>query len=89
MVRQALKGLKKERLIPDLRRPITLDILSKLCLVTYSVCISEYEALLFHAAFVLIFFAALRITEMLPNNKKSLTSLQLSEVSILMRSYFY
>lgn len=80
-VKQALKGLRKVKLAPDKRRPITLDTLSKLCLATPFVCISEYEAILFHAAFVLMFFAAFRISEMLPNNKHSLEGLFLSEVS--------
>lgn len=66
-----------------MRRPITLDILSKLCLASSIVCISEYEAMLFYAAFVLIFFAAPHISEMLPNNKQSLASLRFNEVSIL------
>lgn len=79
-VRQALKGLRKGGSVQDTRRPITIEVLSRLCLATPWVCTSEYEALLFHAAFVLMFFAALRISEMLPSNKHSFDGLLVSEV---------
>lgn len=65
-----------------MRRPISLDILRDICLVTPKVCNSEYEAILLHSAFVLIFFAALRISEMVPANKKGNSGLLFNEVLI-------
>lgn len=81
-VRQALKGYRRRTFIPDMRRPISLDLLRNICLITHSVCRSEQEALLFHSAFVLIFFAALCISELVPNNKKAISDLKFGEVVI-------
>lgn len=49
----------------DVRRPISLEIFSKLWDLTLSVCVSPYEALLFQIAFVLAFFGALHISELI------------------------
>lgn len=80
LIKQTLKGYKK--LFPkfDSRRPITLDILSSLFSILPRVCSSFYEATLFRAAFVIAFFAALRISEFVAPNKKSSSSLSLCDV---------
>lgn len=78
-VRQALKGYKLGNLRPDAHRPITVNIL-KVCLATSMVCSSDYESLLFHTAFILMFFAALRISELLPDNKLGLSGLGFPDV---------
>ena len=47
----------------DSRRPITVDILGRLCNLLQSICSSNYEAILFKAAFLLAFFGFLRVGE--------------------------
>lgn len=79
-VRQALKGYRKLTFTPDDRRPISLSTLKRICLSTRVICNSEYEALLFHVAFVVMFFAALRISELVPNNKQGVSGLKFNEV---------
>lgn len=81
-VRQFLKGYRRLTFTPDTRRPISIELLRDICLATNRVCRSEFEALLFNAAFVLIFFAALRISELVANNKKGNSGLQAGEVCI-------
>lgn len=68
-VKQALKGYKRMTFVSGNRRPISLDILSGVCGVTKAVCFSTYEALLFGTAFVLVFFGACRISELVPGNR--------------------
>lgn len=65
-----------------MRRPISSDLLKNICLTIPMVCCSEYEALLLHSDFVLIVFAALRISEMVPINKKGNSCLHFDEVLI-------
>ncbi|OCT78884.1 hypothetical protein XELAEV_18029974mg [Xenopus laevis] len=63
VVKQFLKGWHKGKFVADKRKPITLDLLHKLLLVSESVCLSDYEATLFKLLFLLMFFAALRVSE--------------------------
>ncbi|OCT76264.1 hypothetical protein XELAEV_18031459mg [Xenopus laevis] len=63
VVKQFLKGWHEEKFVADKRKPITLDLLHKLLLVSESVCLSDYEATLFKLLFLLMFFAALRVSE--------------------------
>lgn len=60
-VGQALKGYRKVNFTADSRKPLTLLMLRRLCLITAEICFSEYEALLLKPVFTLTFFAALRI----------------------------
>lgn len=48
----------------DDRRPITFDLLAFLFRVLPSVCFSDFESVLFQAAFSLAFFAALCLSEL-------------------------
>ncbi|XP_053556943.1 uncharacterized protein LOC128648368 isoform X1 [Bombina bombina] len=70
-IRQTLKGWG--RMQPnkgDVREPITRDRLERLVAVLPIICKSEFEVLLFKAAFVLAFAGALRITELVSPSKK-------------------
>lgn len=60
-IRQALQESKKACFVADDRRPISIRLLKKILLI-YLVFFSYYEALLFKTAFVVAFFAALRIS---------------------------
>lgn len=74
LVRQSLKGYKRHNFTKDRRLPITPALLEKLCSITGQVCFSSFEAVLFRAVFSLMFFAALRVSE--------LDIIQLSDVFI-------
>lgn len=81
-VKQALKGYRRLTFVSDSRRPISLDILHGLCKVTAIVCFSKYEALLFKTAFVLAFFGAFRISELVPANKQGTSGIRFEQVVV-------
>lgn len=64
MVQQALKGYKKGKRVCDSRRPVTFPMLHQLIIQVSRVCASSYEASLFKAAFMLAFYEALRVGEL-------------------------
>lgn len=68
-VRQALKGYRKLHHAVDSRRPKSTEVLVRLCEVSHTVCWSEFEVCLFKSVFSTAFFAALRISELLPPAK--------------------
>lgn len=65
---QALKGYKKGFFHLD-RKGVTPSILYQLCGAADTVCSSYYEANLFRAVFSILFFRALRISEVVPPNR--------------------
>lgn len=71
LVKQALKGYRRSTFVPDDRRPIGLSLLRRLCDATLGVCFSGYEALLFKVTFVLFYFGAFRVSDLLPGSKLS------------------
>lgn len=66
VIRQALKGWRKEHVHTDRRRPVSYSLLGQLVEATVTVCKSSYKACLFQTAFCLAFFAALRVGELVP-----------------------
>lgn len=80
LIRQAIKGYRKNFPILDRRRPISFDILERLVAILPSICSSPFETKLFSAAFVLAFFAALRISEFVAPSKSTVSTLKLSDV---------
>lgn len=58
LVRQALRGLRKGHSRRDARRPVSFSLLGDLQNGLGQVCSSDYECLLFRAAFALAFFDA-------------------------------
>lgn len=80
LVSQSLKGYKKNFVEADSPRPMTLDMLKELCRILLEVCKDSYEVLLFRSAFILAFFAALRISEFVAANKKAVSNLKLSDI---------
>lgn len=82
-VRQVLKGYKRKNFKKDSRSPITPDMLSRICMATGYVCSSNYEAALFSSVFTLTFFAAFRISEVLPCSKTSTSGMLSSNVEFL------
>ncbi|XP_066437473.1 uncharacterized protein [Eleutherodactylus coqui] len=82
-IRQILRGWKKDKRRVDARRPITYNLLCKLLDVLEATCVNAEEALLFRAAFMLAFFAALRISELVPASKKKVGGLLFNDVLLL------
>lgn len=79
-VRQMMNGLKKGSMVADRRRPITSEVLGELLRALRHCCSSYYEFILFRTAFVLAFFGALRIGELVAVNKASTAPLGYSDV---------
>ncbi len=59
-----LKGCKKGGSTADLRVPITIDLLEKMCDSLISVCSNTFEATLFRAMFLTAFFGLCRVSEL-------------------------
>lgn len=79
-VTQVLKGLKKSRPSLDNRRPISIPILIDLLQILQDVCSSNFESLLFKAAFSIAFFGALRLGEFTAANRNAFSFLRFSHV---------
>ncbi|XP_031758062.1 uncharacterized protein LOC100497302 [Xenopus tropicalis] len=70
IIRQALKGWKREGKKGDTRRPVDFQLLQRLLAPLQVICRSQYETALFQAAFSLAFFGALPISELVPPSAK-------------------
>lgn len=88
LVRQALKGYRKQRGRPDLRRPVSFQLLGDLCRGVQDICSTSYECLLFRAAFSLAFFGAFRISELVAGNKGTEGGLLRDDVQVLEEGLF-
>lgn len=66
----------------DVRRPITLDILTQIRFKLRALCWSKYEARLFSAAFSFAFFGALRIGEVVCTDRLSQRGLLFEDVTV-------
>ena len=69
-VRKMLKGLQRSRPSKDIRAPVTIDLLKAFPVALRNVATSDYEALLFSTAFVVMFFGFLRVGEVAVAQKK-------------------
>lgn len=63
-----MKGWRKSYVARECRRPVSFNLLARLLDECDGVCYSEYDSLPFSTEFVLMFFAALRISELLPSS---------------------
>lgn len=79
LLRQMLQGLQRSAPVVSGRRPISLSLLARLVQVLPSVCFSSFECLLFRSAFLLAFFGAFRLMELVAVNRTSPTGLLFSE----------
>ncbi|OCT55830.1 hypothetical protein XELAEV_18003287mg, partial [Xenopus laevis] len=75
-------GHKRQFTKPDSRRPISADQLRRLISSLSNICFSKYEEILFKTTFVLSFFAAFRLGELVAENKKSVSSLRVGDVML-------
>jgi len=71
LVKRALKGAAKALTAPNIREPITIDLLHKLSRALHNVCYSSHEAKMFKSVFCLAFFGLFRIGELICTNKKT------------------
>lgn len=63
IIRRLVDGCRRKHARRDTRCPITLSILQSLLAALPHICASDYDAQMFKAAFMLAFFAFLRISE--------------------------
>lgn len=61
----------------DTRKPITPKILGDLCMTTDKICFSHFEAVLFQTFFSIMFFAALRVSELIAIKKQMMLFLRI------------
>ena len=63
LIKKIQEGCRRQRQSRDARLPITWGILEQLTVKLDSSCASQYETVLFRAAFLLAFFGLLRVGE--------------------------
>ena len=80
-ISKMLEGYKRLRANPDNRMPIMYNTLVAICKILGNICISEYETLLFRAAYRLAFFGLFRVSELVfTSSQQSDQPLQVSDV---------
>lgn len=63
LVRKLLDGMNRSQRRRDTRQPVTINLLHLLVHNLKFVCLSHYESILFTAAFMVAFYALLRVSE--------------------------
>ncbi|XP_053323805.1 uncharacterized protein LOC128497668 [Spea bombifrons] len=86
LVSQAMKGYRRGCRRVDSRRPVTFDLLGRLCVCLPGVCFSEFEVCLFRLSFVLAFFGAFRVSELVSPSTTTVGGLLFSDVLLRDRS---
>ena len=81
-VKQALKGYRKSTFVQDKRRPVSFELLRRICVSTNYTCLDQFESGLFTAAFCIAFFAALRVSELVPTTKSGTSGLLFQDVIV-------
>lgn len=69
VVRKMLEGLRRSNPSKDVRSPITFPLLKRIVKVLQTICTNKYEYCLFSSAFLLAYFALLRVGEITVSNK--------------------
>ncbi|OCT76062.1 hypothetical protein XELAEV_18031250mg [Xenopus laevis] len=83
IVKQILKGMQRKEGKTDTRKPITMVMMVKLIEVLEK--ISEYEKLMFKMLFIICFFGAFRISEVVSPSKKAAGGLEMTDVQLTER----
>ena len=84
IIRKMLEGCRRDRPgVPDVRHPLTYDMLTQAVGGSHVVCHSLYESCMFRAAMVLAFYGFLRVGEFTAQsaNKSSGRVLQMSDIT--------
>ena len=82
IVRRMLEGSRRDRITRDVRCSITMPTLKRLLFALPHVCISSYEVRLFRAAFIIAFFAFLRVGEFTVRARDHAPTLRLTDVNV-------
>lgn len=80
LVHRALRGYRKGLHKQDCRRSVSFAVLSTIISSLRKVCSDHFEQVLFRAAFILAFFGAFRIGELVSPSKKVVGGLKLDDV---------
>ncbi|OCT69274.1 hypothetical protein XELAEV_18040585mg [Xenopus laevis] len=83
LTKQILKGIARRNKAVDTRKPITMELLSKLVDVLPGVALSDYECILFRAVFIIAFFAALRVSKVVSPSRIKQGGLQVDDLTII------
>ena len=70
IVAKVMAGARNIGLVPDVRLPVPLPVLTRLVLALPTVFTSRYKCLMFHEMMVLAFKAYLRVGEMVPRSRR-------------------
>ncbi|XP_042299830.1 uncharacterized protein LOC121917774 isoform X1 [Sceloporus undulatus] len=84
-VRRVLEGWAREAPpLPDSRLPVSEVVLQRILPTLSAICSTPFETVLFQTAFTVAFFAATRISELLPKSKsdKSQRAIQVDNITI-------
>lgn len=83
IIGKMIEGLKRKKSKTDARSPITLNLLHQLIPALSSVCSSQYESVMFKAAFSLAFHAFLRVGEFTAASKSDTSgrALKISDIT--------
>lgn len=73
VIKKLQEGSRRDKKKGDDRRPITRDLLKRMIPMVRFVCLSQYETIMFRAAFVLAFFGFLRVGEFTTQQKHEAT----------------
>ena len=71
LIQKLREGCRRQRRTPDIRRPITLDLLGDLCRILGSIAASELECRLFRSLFTLAYFGFFRVGEITASSKSA------------------
>ena len=71
IVQKLKEGCRRSNRKSDIRRPVTLDLLGRLCHIVACIVKSEHEAALFRSAFLLAFFGFFRVGEITASSKSA------------------
>lgn len=79
-MRRVLRGYHRGKAVPNRRQPVSFDMLGGLLGSLDRVCTSAHEAALFRTAFILAFFGALQVGELVCKSKRGGEGLDVGNV---------
>ena len=80
LVHQTMIAIRKGNICTDVRLPITITLLDRLCRSLQETCLSHYHRIMYNSMFLLAFFALLRVGEFTISQAGVLNNLQLSQI---------
>eukprot|EP00079_Xenopus_tropicalis_P012763 XP_002940162.2 PREDICTED: uncharacterized protein LOC100485032 [Xenopus tropicalis] len=85
IIRQALKGYRRGKLVRDQRKPVTFNLLQQLSKELERTCFSAFEVILFRLAYSLAFFGAFRVSELVAPSKAVVGGLAYGDLIVASR----